>query len=77
MGSDATPLARALTATAHRLAVRLWPDGGQGQARRNAWAAMVNDHITARAREEAERALRTALADGLAGSRPEARSAAP
>ena len=29
----------------------LWPDGGQGTARRNAWSAMVAD--TKRARERA------------------------
>jgi hypothetical protein len=31
----------------------LWRDGGQRQARRNAWAAMVNDNQRARARAEA------------------------
>lgn len=36
----------------------LWRDGGQRQARRNAWAAMVADNTRARARDEAADALR-------------------
>jgi hypothetical protein len=35
----------------------LWRDGGQRQARRNAWRAMVVDHARARARAEAADAL--------------------
>jgi len=35
----------------------LWRDGGQRQARRNAWRAMVVDNARARARAEAEAAL--------------------
>jgi len=35
----------------------LWRDGGQRQARRNAWAAMVNDSQRARARAEAAAAV--------------------
>jgi len=35
----------------------LWRDGGQRQARRNAWRAMVADNARARARTEAEEAL--------------------
>lgn len=38
----------------------LWPSGGQGTARRNAWAAMVSGSIAARAREEADRAFTAA-----------------
>jgi len=37
----------------------LWRDGGQRQARRNAWRAMVADNARARARTEAADALRT------------------
>jgi hypothetical protein len=35
----------------------LLPHGGQGQARRNAWAAMSADAVRARARREADAAL--------------------
>jgi hypothetical protein len=35
----------------------LWRDGGQRQARRNAWRAMVVDNARARARAEAADAL--------------------
>lgn len=35
----------------------LWRDGGQRQARRNAWAAMVADNVRARARADAEAVL--------------------
>jgi hypothetical protein len=38
----------------------LWRDGGQRQARRNAWAAMVVDNARARARQEADAAVRSA-----------------
>ena len=37
----------------------LWRDGGQRQARRNAWRAMVADNVRARARADAAEALRT------------------
>ena len=36
----------------------LWRDGGQRQARRNAWRAMVADNARARARAEAADAFR-------------------
>jgi hypothetical protein len=39
----------------------LWRDGGQRRARRNAWAAMVVDNARARARKDADQALREAL----------------
>jgi hypothetical protein len=39
----------------------LWRDGGQRQARRNAWAAMVVDNARARARAEADVAQRDAV----------------
>ncbi|HVW81095.1 MAG TPA: hypothetical protein VHB69_09180 [Mycobacteriales bacterium] len=42
--------------------VALWPDGGQGTARRNAWSAMVNDNQRAREREAAEASVRAAAA---------------
>lgn len=42
---------------AARTAMAMFPDGGQGTARRNAWRAMVADAAVARARREAEDAL--------------------
>jgi hypothetical protein len=41
-----------------RFVAAVWRDGGQGQARRNAWAAMVSDNVRARARAEADAAVR-------------------
>ena len=38
--------------------ILLWRDGGQRQARRNAWASMVADSARARARADAETAFR-------------------
>ena len=40
----------------------LWRDGGQRQARRNAWRAMVADNVRARARADADAALRAEVA---------------
>jgi hypothetical protein len=40
------------------LVITVWRDGGQRGARRNAWAAMVDDNVRARDRAEAELALR-------------------
>ena len=40
----------------------LWRDGGQRQARRNAWRAMVADNVRARERAEAAAALPVAAA---------------
>ena len=40
----------------------LWRDGGQRQARRNAWRAMVDDNVRARARADAEAAMRVEVA---------------
>jgi hypothetical protein len=37
--------------------ILLWRDGGQRQARRNAWASMVVDSARARARADAETAV--------------------
>lgn len=41
----------------------LWRDGGQRQARRNAWGAMVSDHLRAKARADAEVAVREMQAE--------------
>ena len=40
----------------------LWPDGGQGTARRNAWSAMVADTKRARERATVEATVRAAAA---------------
>jgi hypothetical protein len=40
--------------------VAVWPDGGQGAARRNAWSAMVEDTKRARERAAVEDAVRAA-----------------
>jgi hypothetical protein len=45
----------------------LWRDGGQRQARRNAWRAMVADNVRARERADATEAL---SAGASADSRP-------
>lgn len=68
MRREAPAALGAVTRRIHLAAARLWPDGGQGQARRNAWAAMVNDHIHARARADAERAIAAATAALLVGA---------
>ncbi|MDQ1686520.1 MAG: hypothetical protein QOC82_3257 [Frankiaceae bacterium] len=47
----------------------LWRDGGQRQARRNAWAAMVDD--ARRARERAEVAAAVDHLNWRDGSHPE------
>jgi hypothetical protein len=44
------------------LIVALWPDGGQGRARRNAWTAMVADTKRARDRAAAEAVVRGVVA---------------
>ena len=46
-----------------RAVLTIWADGGQGTARRNAWAAMVVDLQRARARDEATESLRVAAVD--------------
>jgi hypothetical protein len=40
-----------------RAVLRLWADGGQGRARRNAWAAMVVDSQRSRVRSEVTESL--------------------
>jgi hypothetical protein len=60
-----------------RAVLRVWTDGGQGAARRNAWAAMVVDSQRARARAEAMASLQAAdQAAGLAAGRAAAGRAA-
>jgi hypothetical protein len=46
----------------------LWRDGGQRQARRNAWRAMVADNLRARERAEVADALRTVPGAGAGSS---------
>ena len=40
-----------------QIALTLFPHGGQGHARRNAWAGMVSDASIARNRREADAAM--------------------
>lgn len=42
--------------------VAVWPDGGQGRARRNAWSAMVSDTKRSRERASAEAVVQGAVA---------------
>jgi hypothetical protein len=44
------------------LVIAFWADGGQGTARRNAWAAMVVDAKRGRDRADADSALQLAAA---------------
>jgi hypothetical protein len=46
----------------------LWRDGGQRQARQNAWRSMVMDLARARARADAELAVRDAAALAATGT---------
>jgi hypothetical protein len=46
----------------------LWRDGGQRQARRNAWRAMVADNIRARERADVADALRAEAGAGPVSS---------
>jgi hypothetical protein len=52
----------------HRAVRRLFPDGGQGAARRNAWQGMVSGAARARARREAEEAVARLNATRAVGS---------
>jgi hypothetical protein len=52
------------------LIVALWPDGGQGAARRNAWSAMVEGNQRAKEREAVEATVRDAAAAHQAMSSP-------
>ena len=62
------PLVPALTRTALLLLSAVAPHGGQGTARRNAWAAMAADAARARARREAAAALALAASPGPAAT---------
>jgi hypothetical protein len=54
-----------------RAVLTIWTNGGQGTARRNAWAAMVVDSQQSRARDEAAESLRLAAIDAeIAGAGP-------
>jgi hypothetical protein len=50
--------------TLESLALTLLPHGGQGAARRNAWAAMAADSSRARDRHEAQLAMSRAVRRG-------------
>jgi hypothetical protein len=49
---------------------RIFPEGGQRTARRNAWAAMSNNATRARDRREADAAIAAALTRLEAHGRP-------
>ena len=46
-----------LITSTQQLALTLFPHGGQGHARRNAWAGMVSDASVSRNRREADAAM--------------------
>ncbi|HVU60465.1 MAG TPA: hypothetical protein VHA79_06815 [Mycobacteriales bacterium] len=52
------------------LIVALWPDGGQGRARRNAWSAMVADTKRARDRATVEAVVQGVIASHDASVAP-------
>lgn len=61
-----------ITRTATQLqsfALAVAPHGGQGTARRNAWAAMSSDAAQARSRREAEQAVSRAITRAVQPSR--------
>ena len=59
-----------------RIAFTLWPEGGQGRARRNAWRAMVDDNARARLRAEAATAVEAAAAVDAAAATARGEAAA-
>jgi hypothetical protein len=64
-------VAHTAVSTSQGLSLALFPHGGQGVARRNAWRAMAFDTATARERRTSDAALRRATASGHpAGSSP-------
>ena len=54
-------ITRRTTNQLQSVALTLLPHGGQGTARRNAWAAMSADAVVARSRREADAALDRAV----------------
>ncbi|HEX4016121.1 MAG TPA: hypothetical protein VHX15_05230 [Frankiaceae bacterium] len=50
--------------------VAVWPTGGQGTARRNAWSAMVEDSQRARERAAVEVSVRAAAVAAETASHP-------
>jgi len=65
------PVPRLLSALAQAAFLAALPDGGQGRARRNAWASRSGDAVRARGRREAETAVHAALlrTEASAGAR--------
>jgi hypothetical protein len=51
-----------MQAMVHTFISALWPDGGQGTARRNAWASMAEGAKRARERTAVEDTVRAAAA---------------
>ena len=63
-----TELAR-LSRAAQQFVLWLRPDGGQGQARRNAWRGLVEDRQRREQRIEADHYVHTMLPDRRTGDR--------
>jgi hypothetical protein len=59
-----------MQAMVHTFISAIWPDGGQGTARRNAWASMAADAKRARERSAVEATVRAAAAAHQALSAP-------
>jgi hypothetical protein len=51
------PLVHTNVRRVQQVALALFPHGGQGHARRNAWAGMVSDASVSRNRREADAAM--------------------
>jgi hypothetical protein len=56
--------------TVRSFIVAVWPSGGQGTARRNAWSAMVEDSQRSRERAEVEASVRAAAAVTIPATSP-------
>lgn len=62
------PLVRRAARSLESALMTALPHGGQGAARRNAWAAMSTDATQARARREADLAMDRAVARAVAAA---------
>ena len=63
-------LASDLLFCGQELALALFPQGGQGRSRRNAWVAMAGEAAIAAAHRESEAAVREAVARARAAEQP-------
>jgi hypothetical protein len=62
MEAAVIPSPARVTAQLESLVLAVLPHGGQRSARRNAWASMSQDAVTARGRREADAAMQRAVA---------------